>query len=98
MQLQDIKNLSKRERVLLASAGLFLVVAGLLLVQNYQLRIQNRVLQETVEKQNKKIANLEKLVKVFNKDLSDLKGAATDAKAVLGKTLEKMGQALKGEE
>ncbi len=97
MQLQDLKNFTKRERTLLLGGVLLLILVGLLLVQNYQLRIQNKELQATVEKQSKKIENLEKLVKVFNKDLSDLKGAATDAKTVLGKTLEKMGQALKGE-
>ena len=97
MQLQDLKNFTKRERTLSLGGLLLLILVGLLWVQNYQLRIQNKELQATVEKQNKKIENLEKLVKVFNKDLSDLKGAAADAKTVLGKTLEKMGQALKGE-
>lgn len=97
MQLSDIKNFTKRERILLAGGVVFLVLAGCLLVQNQQLRTRNAELQATIEKQNKKIENLEKLVRIFNKDFTDLKGAATDAKATLGKTLERMGQVLKGE-
>lgn len=97
MQLNDLKNLTRREHILVGGIGVLLVLAGYLLVENQQLRSQNTELQATVEKQNKKIENLEKLVKIFNKDFSDLKGAATDARTTLGKTLEKMGEALKGE-
>lgn len=94
MQLSDIKNLNRREGVLLLSVIVLLILAGYLLIQNQQLRTQNAELQVTVDQQNKKIENLEKLIRVFNKDFSDLKGAATDAKAGLGKTLEKIGEVL----
>ena len=81
----------------MTTVAVLFVLAGYLLIQNYQLRVENNELQAIIEKQNKKIENLEKLVRIFNKDFTDLKGAASDAKATLGKTLEKMGQALKGE-
>jgi cell division protein FtsL len=97
MQLSDIKSFTKREYILSAGMVVLLVLVGYLLVENQNLRSQNTELQTTVETQNKKIENLEKLVKIFNKDFSDLKGAADDAKATLGRTLEKMGQVLKGE-
>ena len=76
MQLSDIKNLNRREGVLLLSVIVLLILAGYLLIQNQQLRTQNAELQVTVDQQNKKIENLEKLIRVFNKDFSDLKGVS----------------------
>jgi cell division protein FtsL len=91
------KDLSKRELQMIGGIVILLVLVVGLTVQTYQLRNENTLLQETVDKQNKKIETLEKLVRIFNKDFSDLKGAVSDTKASLGRTLEKMGEALKGE-